>query len=77
MMGTKTPSDIRYRRLVEGGHEPAGGKAEHLPYTDSLIRRAVSEGLTSDGQPLDWTMPRWALAGEDWEDLLAYLKTLD
>ena len=48
----------------------------HLPYTDALIRRAITKGIDPAGQPLDWTMPRWQMGQEDLEDLLAYLKTL-
>ena len=75
MMGTKTPSDIRHNRLMEGNHQEHRG-AEHPPYTDTLIKRAITEGVDPAGRQLDWTMPRWGLSGEDFHDLLAYLKTL-
>lgn len=71
----KAPPDIRYSRLTEAEHGEHG-EAEHPPYTDALIRRAVAEGLDPAGRPLDWTMPRWQLSGEDFDDLLAYLKSL-
>ena len=75
MMGTKTPSDISYARLTEEKHQEQGD-AEHAPYTDALIKRALIEGVDPAGHPLDWTMPRWRLSDEDFEDLLAYLKSL-
>ena len=42
MMGTAIPADIRYEALIKGEHEH--GKQE-MPYTDSLIKRAITEGL--------------------------------
>ncbi len=73
MMGTTIPADIRYEALIKGEYEH--GKKE-TPYTDSLIKRAITEGLNPDGEPLDWTMPRWQVSDADFADLLAYLKTL-
>lgn len=75
MMGTKTPSDIRYARLTEE-HSQKHWDAGHPPYTDALIKRALIEGVDPSGRPLDWTMPQWQLSDEDFQDLLAYLKTL-
>ena len=71
MMGTETPSDIRYKALTEGHEE-----GEHPPYTDELIRRAVREGLNPAGEVLDPTMPRWSISDEDLDDLIEYLKVL-
>lgn len=73
MMGTAIPADIRYEALIKGEYEH--GKKE-TPYTDALIKRAVTEGLDPNGEPLDWTMPRWQMTDTDFSDLLAYLKTL-
>ncbi len=73
MMGTAIPPDIRYPALTTGSYEP-GGKA--TPYTDTLIQRAVTQGLDADGKPLDATMPRWQMSDADFADLLTYLKTL-
>lgn len=75
MMGTKTPSDIRYARLTEE-HNREHREAAHPPYTDVLIKRALIEGVDPSGRQLDWTMPRWQLSDEDFHDLLVYLKTL-
>lgn len=73
MMGTAIPPDIRYEALIKGVYEH--GKKE-TPYTDALIKRAITKGLDPDGEPLDWTMPRWQMTDGDLNDLLAYLKTL-
>ncbi len=73
MMGTAIPADIRYEALLKGEYEQ--GKKE-TPYTVALIKRAVIEGLDPDGQPLDWTMPRWQMSEQDLDDLIAYLKQL-
>lgn len=76
MMGAAVPEDIRYEALTKG--EPGAGKAEteHPPYTDALIKRAVTQGLDPAGKPLDWTMPRWQMSDQDLNDVIAYLKTL-
>ena len=74
MMGTAIPPDIRYHHLIEEEHE---GDEEHPPYTDELIRRAITEGLDPAGEPLDPTMPRWQMSEGDLNDLLEFLKTLE
>jgi hypothetical protein len=74
MMGTEIPGDIRYHHLTEEEHEEG---EEHPPYTDELIKRAITEGLNPAGEPLDRTMPRWQMSEKDLDDLLEFLKTLD
>ncbi len=74
MMGTEVPSDIRYHHLIEEGHEEG---EEHPPYTDELIKEAITMGLNPAGEPLDLTMPRWHMSNQDVEDVLEFLKTLD
>jgi len=54
--------------------EPDGTRGP--TYTDELIRRAVTQGIDAEGKPLAWPMPRWLLSDAEWQDLLAYLKTL-
>lgn len=73
MMGTAVPADIRYQALITGAYEPG---EQATPYTDALIKRAVTQGLDADGKPLDRTMPRWQMTDADFADLLAYLRTL-
>src|SRR3989304_5198743 len=77
MMGTAIPADIRYAALTtEDAHEKGKEEEEHPPYTDELIKRAITQGLDPAGKSLDWTMPRWQMTEEDLNDLIAYLKTL-
>ena len=76
MMGGAIPSDIRYETLTKEEHEEGEGARKHAPYTDALIRRAITEGLDPAGNSLDWAMPRWRMTPEDLEDLVAFLKTL-
>jgi mono/diheme cytochrome c family protein len=68
--------DITYRNLTDpaGMLEPDGYRGH--TYTDDLIRRAVTQGIDAEGKPLAWPMPRWRLTDHQWDDLLAYLKTL-
>lgn len=77
MMGTSIPADIRYESLTVGEHEHGGEKDEHPPYTDKLIRRAITEGVNPAGEKLDWTMPRYQINDEDFNDLIEFIKTLE
>lgn len=52
------------------------GQRGHPPYTDELIKRAITEGLDPGGKPLDKTMPRWKMSDRDLDDVIAYLKQL-
>jgi cytochrome c oxidase subunit 2 len=74
MMGTEVPGDIRYHHLIEEEHEEG---EEHPPYTDELIRRAITLGLNPAGEALDLTMPRWHMSDQDVEDLIEFLKMLE
>ena len=70
--------DIRYQTLTAEEHGEEGKEEmEHGPYTDEDIKRAITEGVEPDGEPLDWPMPRWSMSDEDLDDLLEFLKTLD
>lgn len=66
MMWTFNASDIRYSSLASG----------EKPYTDDLIKRAITEGLDSEGKRLKPPMPVWQMSDNDLNDLLDYLKTL-
>jgi len=79
MMGSAIPADIRYSALTEAenhGHDKEREEEAHPPYTETLIKRAIAEGLNPAGKPLDWTMPRWEMRDQDLNDLITYLKTL-
>ncbi len=61
--------DIRYSSL-------AAGPDEEEPYTDDLIRRAITKGIDPSGKRLESPMPVWQMSEPDLNDLVEYLKTL-
>lgn len=78
--GLRTPMftspNITHGNLTDpaGMLEPDGTRGP--AYTDDQVRRAVTQGTDAEGKPLDWLMPRWQLTDQEWNDLLAYMKTL-
>jgi len=76
MMRVFEAPDIRYETLTAEEMEHEEGE-DHPPYTDEDIKRAITEGVEPNGEPLDWPMPRWTMSDEDLDDLLEFLKTLD
>jgi mono/diheme cytochrome c family protein len=46
-------------------------------YDKSVLQRAISHGLAADGRPLDPIMPRFSLASDELDALVAYLQHLD
>ena len=74
--------DIRWSTLTEAEHGGDGdhdeaGEMEHPPYDEETFKRAVTQGLDPGGEPLDTAMPRWRMSGQDLDELLAFVKTLD
>ncbi|MDP1809678.1 MAG: cytochrome c [Actinomycetota bacterium] len=67
-MGTFTAADITYKQLTQ---------REKPPFTDELIKRAITKGLDQKGRRLSTMMPRWKMSDQDLNDLVEYLKTLD
>lgn len=74
MMRTVEVPRITWSELTEAHHED--GEAEHPPYTEATLREAITAGVDPAGEPLDPLMPRWRLTDQEWEALLAYLRTL-
>lgn len=71
-----------YRPLAKDGGDRdlpyvEGVRGEREPYTDALLARAIREGIDSQGKPLSYLMPRYALGQADMSSLTAYLKALD
>jgi len=54
-----------------------GMRADREPYTEQTLARAIREGVDSDGRPLSYLMPRFALGDADMAALIAYLKAMD
>lgn len=54
-----------------------GMRPDREPYDDSSLARAIREGLDSQGKPLSYLMPRYALGDADMAALIGYLKRLD
>ncbi|MDW7732114.1 MAG: cytochrome c [Methanolobus sp.] len=71
MMGNVIPPDIRYKSLSSGEQH-----MNHVPYDEESLKKAIREGIDSEGIPLDLTMPRWEMADEDVNGLIGHLKTL-
>jgi hypothetical protein len=47
------------------------------PYTDVTLARSIRQGIDSEGKPLGYLMPRFALSDADMGALIDYLKNLD
>lgn len=75
MMTTFEAPDIRFRSLTADDHGAV--HADHPPYTDDDIKRAITDGVDPSGEPLAWMMPRWNMSENQLEDLLEFLKTLE
>ncbi len=45
-------------------------------YTEATLKRAIRDGIDSNGRPLDPLMPRYPLSDRELDHLIAYLKTL-
>jgi len=54
-----------------------GMRGDREPYTDATLARAIRAGLDSEGKPLSYLMPRFALNDADMAALIGYLKRLD
>ena len=68
--------DIRHDTITKPYIRTTASGRTRSPYSDSLLKRAIVDGLDSDGHVLDFTMPRWHMSDQDLEDLIAYLHRL-
>ncbi len=50
---------------------------EHPPYTEETLKSAITRGINPAGDPLDEAMPRWRMSGQDLDDLVVFIKTLE
>ena len=76
MMTTLHAPDIRYSTLTEGEYDDEHGEGEHPPYSDEMIKEAITKGVDPSGTELSWVMPRWDMTEDQLDDLLNFLKTL-
>src|SRR5262252_1864629 len=74
--GSISPSDIRSESLTKpyGVIHPDGRK--HPAYTARASELAITRGVDPAGNRLSTVMPRYSLARDDLNDLLAYLERL-
>ncbi|MHB8726447.1 MAG: c-type cytochrome [Casimicrobiaceae bacterium] len=54
-----------------------GARPDREPYTEATLARAIREGIDSQGRPLSYLMPRFALDDADMAALIAHLRALD
>ncbi|WP_173065528.1 c-type cytochrome [Sulfurimicrobium lacus] len=52
-------------------------RADRDPFTDATLARAIRDGLDSEGKPLNYLMPHFALSDADMTALVGYLKSLN
>ena len=76
MMSSKVAPDITYQSLISGKHKHGDEHENEAPYTDDLIKRAITNGIDASGHPLDKSMPRFKISEKDLNDLLGYLRSL-
>jgi len=54
-----------------------GMRGDREPYTDATLAGAIRDGTNSEGKPLSYLMPHFALNDADMAALIGYLKRLD
>lgn len=75
--GGVRPSPVVWSELAKPyGHAHEGGR-KHPPFTEATLARAVRGGVDPAGNPLDVSMPRYAMTDEDLGSLTAYLRRLE
>ncbi|MBQ27304.1 MAG: hypothetical protein CMH81_04065 [Nitrospiraceae bacterium] len=74
--GGAVASDIRHATLSKPYSTTTESGRTRSPYTNKLLKRAIVEGIDSNGHVLDFAMPRWKMSDQDLEDLIAYLQRL-
>jgi ABC-type branched-subunit amino acid transport system substrate-binding protein len=74
--GGVTPSNLTWDSLTRPYEVTAAGGRKHPPYTERLLKRAITMGVDSGGNRLHPAMPRYQMSQEDAADLIAYLKKI-
>ncbi|HSN52988.1 MAG TPA: ABC transporter substrate-binding protein [Woeseiaceae bacterium] len=70
------PLNVNWYALVSSGPHTHSVRS-HAPFDDLSLARAIVLGKDPDGNDMDKSMPRYDMAKEDVEDLVAYLKVMD
>ncbi|GAB4237996.1 MAG: ABC transporter substrate-binding protein [Deltaproteobacteria bacterium] len=70
-------ADISYFNLTKEYRGVRASGRAHPAYTDDTLRRAITSGVDPAGNRLNPAHPRFAMAREDLDDLLAYLKGME
>ena len=74
--GGVVPPNITWEALTKPyGLTHSDGRV-HPPYTERLLRRAITMGIDPAGESLNTTMPRFQLTMADATDLISYIKKL-
>ena len=74
--GSIVPANVTCDALTKPyGITRADGRTRQ-PYTERLVKRAITMGLDPDGRALHQAMPRYTLTLADASDLVAYLKVV-
>lgn len=70
------PLNVNWYALASSGPHTHSVRS-HAPFDDLSLARAIVLGKDPDGNDMDKSMPRYDMAREDVEDLIAYLKVMD
>ena len=70
------PLNVNWYALASSGTHQHSLRS-HSPFDEKSLARAIVLGKDPDGSDMDKAMPRYDMAQEDVEDLIAYLKVMD
>jgi ABC-type branched-subunit amino acid transport system substrate-binding protein len=70
------PLNINWYALASSGAHRHAVRT-HGPFDELTLARAIIFGVDPDGNKMEKAMPRYDMAKEDVEDLIAYLKVMD
>lgn len=74
--GGVVPSNITWLELTKPYRTATPSGRRRPAYDEQTLRRAITAGVDSAGNPLHAAMPRYSMAPADLDGLLAYLKVL-
>jgi ABC-type branched-subunit amino acid transport system substrate-binding protein len=74
--GGVIPSDIRWETLSKAYGVTRENGRSHPAYTESSLRRAITEGVDPAGNQILVAMPRYRMAESDLSALMAYMRRL-